>query len=158
MEVIENSRSIMRTMIRLTVLVLVWPLLMVKAQGIDFDRWYPYTQASQYAQSYGRILMVYFWGETCPYCDQMNTFVFSDAAVSRTLERRFVVASVDSQSSEGRALSSQMRAFGTPSLVFFVPQGGTWKEVGRLFGSRTRAQFLKELQQICAKAGGEGCG
>lgn len=145
-------------MIRLLVVTLVSALLTVKAQGVDFDRWYPYAQASQYAQSYGRILMVYFWGETCPYCDQMNTHVFSDAAVSRTLERRFVVASVDSQSPEGRALSAQMRAFGTPSLVFFVPQGGTWKEVGRLFGSRTRAQFLKELQQICAKAGGEGCG
>lgn len=145
-------------MIRLLVITLVSALLTVKAQGVDFDRWYPYTQASQYAQSYGRILMVYFWGETCPYCDQMNTHVFSDTTVSRTLERRFVVASVDSQSPEGRALSAQMRAFGTPSLVFFVPQGGTWKEVGRLFGSRTRAQFLKELQQICAKAGGEGCG
>jgi len=140
------------------ILALVWPLLLAKAQGVDFDRWYPYAQASQYAQSYGRILMVYFWGEACPYCDQMNTYVLSDEAVSRTLLRRFVVASVDSHSTEGRALSTQMRAFGTPSLVFFVPQGGTLKEVGRLFGSRTRAQFLKELQQICAKAGGEGCG
>ncbi|WP_299428213.1 thioredoxin fold domain-containing protein [uncultured Meiothermus sp.] len=148
----------MRAIIRLVFLALIWPLLVVKAQGVDFDRWYPYAQASQYAQSYGRILMVYFWGEACPYCDQMNTYVLSDAAVSRTLERRFVVASVDSHSPEGRVLSSQMRAFGTPSLVFFVPQGGTWKEVGRLFGSRTRAQFLKELQQICAVVGGGVCG
>lgn len=145
-------------MVRLFFLTLVSALLLVKAEGVDFDRWYPYVQASQYAQSHERILMVYFWSEGCRYCEQMNTYVLSDTAVSRTLEHRFVVASVDSQSPEGRALSTQMRAFGTPSLVFFVPQGGTWKEVGRLFGSRTRAQFLKELQQICAKVGGEGCG
>ncbi len=145
-------------MVRLFLMALIWFLPTVKAEVVDFDRWYPYAQASQYAQSHGRILMVYFWSHACPYCDQMNTYVLSDEAVSRTLLRRFVVASVDSQSPEGRTLSTQMRAFGTPSLVFFVPQGGTLKEVGRLFGSRTRAQFLKELQQICAKAGGEGCG
>ncbi|AWR85488.1 thioredoxin family protein [Meiothermus taiwanensis] len=130
----------------------------VQAQGVDFNRWYPYAQASQYAQSQGRILMVYFWGEACPYCDQMNTHVLSDPRVASILERRFVVASVDSHSPEGRALSAQMRTLGTPSFVFFVPQGGTLKEAGRLFGSRTRAQFLSELQQICAKVGGEGCG
>lgn len=128
------------------------------AQGPDFGRWYPYAQASQYAQSHGRILMIYFWSEACPYCDQMNTHVLSDPRVSSVLERRFVVASVDSQSSEGRALSAQLRAFGAPSFVFIVPQGGTMKEAGRLFGSRTRAQFLKELQEVCAKMGGEGCG
>ncbi|RIH79979.1 thioredoxin family protein [Meiothermus hypogaeus] len=143
---------------RYMLLVLVGSLLMVSAQEVDFDRWYPYGQASQYAQSQGRILMVYFWSHACPYCDQMNTFVLSDEAVSKALRQRFVVASVDSQSPEGRALSTQMRAFGTPSFVFFVPQGGTWKEAGRLFGSRTRAQFLSELRQICAKVGGEGCG
>lgn len=133
-------------------------LIAAHAQKVDFDRWYPYDQASQYAQSHGRILMIYFWSEACPYCDQMNTYVLSDPRVSSVLKRRFVVASVDNHSSEGRALSAQMRAFGTPSFVFFVPQGGTLKEAGRLFGSRTRAQFLSELQQICAKAGGEGCG
>ncbi len=152
--VVESSKGI----VRWVVLTLAWLLPLTKAQGVDFDRWYPYAQASQYAQSHGRILMVYFWSHACPYCDQMNTFVLSDEAVSRTLLRRFVVASVDSQNAEGRTLSAQMRAFGTPSFVFLVPQGGTWKEVGRLFGSRTRAQFLKELQEICAKAGGEGCG
>ncbi|MGK0617319.1 thioredoxin family protein [Meiothermus cerbereus] len=142
---------------RYILLSIIAALLPVNAQEVDFDRWYPYAQASQYAQAHGRILMVYFWSGACPYCDQMNTHVLSDPVVSRILERRFVVASVDGHSPEGRALSAQMRAFGTPSFVFLVPQGGTWKEAGRLFGSRTRAQFLSELRQICAKVGGEGC-
>lgn len=145
-------------MFRLLLLLLITALPLVRAQAVDFDRWYSYTQASRLAQEHGRVLMVYFWSEACPYCDQMNTHVLSDAIVSRALERRFVVASVDSHSPEGRTLSAQMRAFGVPSFVFFAPQGGAWKEVGRLFGSRTRAQFLNELNQICAKMGGEGCG
>ncbi|MCS7058082.1 MAG: thioredoxin family protein [Meiothermus sp.] len=124
---------------------------------VDFDRWYPYPQAQQYAQAYRRILMVYFWGHGCPYCEQMNTFVLSDGAVSRILARRYVVASVDAHSPEGQSLSRQMRAFGTPTFVFLVPHEGAWKEIGRLFGSRPRAQFLRELEQFCAKAGGEGC-
>ncbi|RIH85952.1 Thiol:disulfide interchange protein DsbD [Meiothermus luteus] len=125
--------------------------------AVDFDRWYPYPQAQQYAQAHQRILMVYFWSHGCPYCEQMNTFVLSDDRISRTLARRYVVASVDMHSPEGQALSRQMRAFGTPTFVFLVPQEGTWKEIGRLFGSRPRAQFLRELEQVCAKAGGEAC-
>ena len=72
-------------MARLFFLVLIWSMLAVKAQGVDFDRWYPYTQASKYALSHGRILMVYFWGGACPYCDQMNTHVLFVGAVSRDL-------------------------------------------------------------------------
>lgn len=143
---------------RLIALMTLWLLLSVAAQGGDFSRWYPYAQASQMAQQTGRVLLVYFWRQGCPYCDQMDTFVFSDAAVSGALERHFVVASVDSQSPEGGSLVRQMRAFGTPTLVFFVYRQGAWQELGRLYGSRPRAQFLQELQQICAKAGGEACG
>jgi thioredoxin-related protein len=126
------------------------------AQAPDFSRWYPYQEASHYAQQAGRVLLVYFWSHGCSYCLQMNTFVFSDPVVSDLLEQKFVVASVDSQSSTGYTLTRQMRAFGTPVLVFLVYQKGEWQELGRLFGSRPRGQFVKELQAMC-KAGGN-CG
>jgi len=130
----------------------------VAATGADFSRWYPYPQASQLAQQEGRVLMVYFWRHGCPYCDQMNTFVLSNEAVSQLLEQCFVVASVDSESPEGSALARQTRALGTPIFVFYVYQGDTWKELGRLFGSRPSAQFLGELKQVSARSGGKGCG
>ena len=60
----------------------------------DFGRWYPYPEALALAQAHGRMVMVYFHSEHCPYCQQMNTFVLSDPGVSRLLEARFVVASV----------------------------------------------------------------
>lgn len=128
------------------------------ALGADFSRWYAYAEASRLAQQEGRTLMVYFWSHGCPYCEQINTFVFSDPAVSRTLERCFVVASVDSQSPEGIPLARQLRALGTPTFVFLAYSGGRWQETGRLFGSRPRAQFLAELQQVSNPTGGGGCG
>ncbi|WP_018466188.1 thioredoxin family protein [Calidithermus timidus] len=123
----------------------------------DFNYWYTYPEASQLAQQTGRTLMVYFWRHGCPYCEQMNTFVLSDPAVSQALERCFVVASVDSQSPEGLALARQLRALGTPTFVFLAPRENSWKETGRLFGSRPRAQFLQELQQVSTQGGGS-CG
>lgn len=100
--------------------------------------------------------MVYFHSEHCPYCQQMNTFVLSDPGVSRLLEARFVVASVSVDTPEGQELARRYRVPGTPTFVFLVPNAGAWEEVGRLFGSRPRAEFLKELRQVCAKGG--ACG
>jgi len=119
----------------------------------DFGRWYPYVTALDLAQSHGRVVMVYFHSPHCPYCDQMNTFVLSDPQVSRFLEDRFVVASVDTETPEGQELSRRYRVPGTPTFVFLVFRKGAWEEVGRFFGSRPRAQFLLELRQICAKGG-----
>uniref|UniRef100_A0A7V4EG64 DUF255 domain-containing protein n=1 Tax=Thermus tengchongensis TaxID=1214928 RepID=A0A7V4EG64_9DEIN len=119
----------------------------------DFGRWYPYGTALDLAQTHGRVVMVYFHSPHCPYCDQMNTFVLSDPQVSRFLEDRFVVASVDIETPEGQELSRRYRVPGTPTFVFLVFRKGAWEEVGRFFGSRPRAQFLSELRQICAKGG-----
>lgn len=142
--------------------VLFWLLPWGVAEGVDYARWYPYDQASQHARQSGRVMLVYFWSHGCVYCEQMNTFVFSDEEVARALERRFVVASVDIHSPEGRALSRELRAVGTPTFIFLAPRQGAgpsaWQELGRLYGSRPRAQFLRELQQICQKAGAEGGG
>jgi len=122
----------------------------------DFGRWYPYPEALALAQAHGRMVMVYFHSEHCPYCQQMNTFVLSDPGVSRLLEARFVVASVSVDTPEGQELARRYRVPGTPTFVFLVPNAVAWEEVGRLFGSRPRAEFLKELRQVCAKGG--ACG
>ncbi|GAB5603453.1 thioredoxin family protein [Thermus sp. FJN-A] len=133
----------------------LWTLLLLGAAlaAPDFARWYPYAQAQDLARESGRVLMVYFHSPYCPYCDQMNTFVLSDPGVSRLLEERFVVASVGTESPEGQELARRFRVPGTPTFVFLVHRKGAWEEVGRFFGSRPRAEFLKELRQMCAKGG-----
>ncbi|MEN2982450.1 MAG: thioredoxin fold domain-containing protein [Thermus sp.] len=134
----------------------LWTLLLagpLALAALDASRWYPFAQAQDLAREYGRVLMVYFHSPTCPYCDQMNTFVLSDPGVSRLLEERFLVASVSTATPEGQELSRRFRVPGTPTFVFLVHRKGAWEEVGRLFGSRPRAQFLSELRQVCAKGG-----
>lgn len=137
--------------------VLIWLLPRGVAEWVDYTRWYPYSEASRLAEQGRRTLMVYFWRDGCAYCEQMNTFVLSEPAVSRLLERCFVVASVDSQSSEGVSLARRLRALGTPTFVFLAYGQGGWKETGRLFGSRPRAQFLQELKQVSTGTGGGSC-
>ena len=90
----------------------------------DFGRWYPYPEALALAQAHGRMVMVYFHSEHCPYCQQMNTFVLSDPGVSRLLEARFVVASVSVDTPEGQELARRYRVPGTPTFVFLVPKAG----------------------------------
>ena len=79
----------------------------------DFGRWYPYPEALALAQAHGRMVMVYFHSEHCPYCQQMNTFVLSDPGVSRLLEARFVVASVSVDTPEGQELARRYRVPGS---------------------------------------------
>ena len=67
-----------------------------------------------------------------------------------------MVASVSVDTPEGQELARRYRVPGTPTFVFLVPKAGAWEEVGRLFGSRPRAEFLKELRQVCVKGG--ACG
>lgn len=119
----------------------------------DFGRWYPWAEAQILAKAHARLLLLYFHSPYCPYCDQMNTFVLSDPAVSRLLEERFVVASVGTETPEGQELARRFRVPGTPTFVFLAFRKGAWEEVGRLFGSRPRAQFLEELRQMCRKGG-----
>ena len=119
----------------------------------DFGHWYPFAEAQALAQAHGRLLLVYFHSPACPYCDQMNTFVLSDPQVDALLRGRYVVASVSTATPEGQDLARRFRVPGTPSFVFLAFRKGAWEEVGRLFGSRPRAQFLEELRQVCAKGG-----
>ncbi len=139
---------------RYGVAVLLMVLLgWVKGAQPDFARWFPYSEALALAQAHGRVVMVYFHSAHCPYCEQMNTFVLSDPRVASFLESRFVVASVATDTPGGQDLARRYRVPGTPTFVFLASKGGAWEEVGRLFGSRPRAQFLEELRQMCAKGG-----
>lgn len=147
----------MFTLARIVILVTALGAAMA-AKAPDYSRWYPFSDAQALAEKASRPVMVYFWSESCYFCEQMNTYVLSDPSVSKLLEERFVVASVDMFSPEGRELASRYGALGTPTFVFLAYQQGTWRELGRLFGSRPRAQFFDELQRICTKARGGDCG
>jgi thiol-disulfide isomerase/thioredoxin len=118
----------------------------------DGSRWYSWAEASGLAQSRNQLLLVYFWQTGCPYCDQMNRFVFSDPAVLE-LMNRYTIATVNIDSAEGR-LSRSYRTPAPPPLWCRNPK----PEAGSLWPgwwSHSRAQFFQVLLVAC-KAGG-GC-
>ncbi len=99
-------------------------------------------------------VMFYFHSEHCPYCLQMETFVFADEKVSKYLDK-FVVLSLSMDSQIGRAWARRFSVFGTPTFVFYDPKKDTVISV--VFGSRSKEDFIKLLIMACEKSGMKKC-
>jgi len=99
-------------------------------------------------------VIFYFYSEHCPYCKQMEEFVFSDEKVSRIMDR-FVVISLDLFSEEGRLWARRFNAYGTPTFVFYDAKNDRVLNV--VFGSRTKEDFTLILSKVCEKTGLKRC-
>lgn len=100
------------------------------------------------AKAQGKGVLVYFYGESCPYCSQMENFVLGDPEVESFVRERFVIVSLSLR--ESRDLAKRLGAVGVPYFVFYDPQGGN--VILRVFGSRDRDDFLNLLIMACEKS------
>lgn len=105
------------------------------------------------AKREGKDVLIYFYGEHCPYCRQMEEFVLGDPEVDRFISERFVVVSLDA--GKERELDRRFNVFGTPSFVIYDPESD--RIVFRLFGSRERDDFLNLLMKVCKKSSLRRC-
>lgn len=99
-------------------------------------------------------VMFYFHSEHCPYCLQMETFVFSDEKVSKYMDK-FVVISLDTYTPTGRAWARRFNVFGTPTFVFYDPKKDT--VISTAFGSKSKEDFINLLIKTCEKANTKKC-
>ena len=100
----------------------------------------------QKAKASDKLMLIYFKSQFCPYCTQVEEFVFSDEAVSKKLSS-FVFLELDIRSEEGSKLARKFGVPGTPTLVVYDPKED--KVVSLLFGSRPKDDFLKTLNRAC---------
>jgi thioredoxin-related protein len=105
------------------------------------------------ARSQGKEVLIYFYGEHCPYCIHMEEFVLGDPEVDSYIRERFVVVSLNSE--EVPELSRRFNVFGTPYFVVYDPEGD--RIVLRIFGSREREDFLNLLIRACKKSNLRRC-
>ena len=113
--------------------------------------WIAFSQDSfensvQKAKTSDRLMLIYFKSQFCPYCAQVEDFVFSDEAVSKKISS-FVFLELDIRSEEGSKLSRKFGVPGTPTLVIYDPKED--KVVSLLFGSRPKDDFVKTLNRAC---------
>lgn len=133
-------------------------LLLIVAFLISFARagewWSDPIRGLEEAKKEHKPVMFYFHSEHCPYCLQMETFVFSDERVSKYMDR-FVVISVDTYSQTGVVWAKHFNVFGTPTFVFYDPDRNS--VLGIAFGSKTKEDFINLLLKVCEKSNIKKC-
>ncbi len=105
------------------------------------------------AKSQNKKVFIYFYGEHCPYCLQMQEFVLGDPDVDRFIRERFVVVSLDA--ARERDLGKRFGVIGTPYFVIYDPESD--RIVMKIFGSRERDDFLSLLIRACKKSSLRRC-
>ena len=100
-----------------------------------------------------KLVLIYFYAEHCPYCYQVEEFVFGDPDVEKFLKKNFVVVSIDYTQDE--KLSKKYNVFGTPTFVILDPKTG--KVLKKIFGSVPSDTFLSLLIKVCNKSSLRRC-
>jgi thioredoxin-related protein len=98
------------------------------------------------ANSANKRLLIYFWQESCPYCEQMEKEVFSSPTVKKLVGERYhavdvnIFGAVDITNFNGavtneKAFANSLKVTYTPTVIFFDKDGseafrlpGFWRE------------------------------
>jgi thioredoxin-related protein len=108
------------------------------------------------ATSANKRLLVYFWQEGCPYCDQMEKEVFSLPKVKKLVDERFhsievnIFCAVDMTGFKGektseKGFSNGLKVPYTPTVVFFEKDGS---EAFRLPGFWRDPHFMGAVSYV----------
>ena len=105
--------------------------------------------ALQQAQQENRPVMLYFWQERCPACDELKAKTFTDQQVLAE-EERFVCAKVDGtlwDSETRRAMREKYAVWGFPTVAFINSDGDVVRSA-RLEGFKGPDEFLKAMRSV----------
>jgi thioredoxin-related protein len=121
-------------------------LFLVLFAWVGFALANPVEQTIQRALAENKLTAFYFKGQFCPYCSQVEDFVFSDEEVSKKL-RSFLFVELDIRSEEGSKLARRFGVPGTPTLVIYDPKQD--RVVSLIFGSRPKGDYLNTINRVC---------
>ncbi len=138
-------------MLRLLTLLIIGISIFSYAQNLGWVT--DFKKGVEIAKAQGKDVLIYFYGEHCPYCLQMEEFVLGDPEVDSFIRERFVVVSIDA--GEEKELDRKFGVFGTPYFVVYDPARD--KIILKIFGSREREDFLSLLIKACKKSSLRRC-
>lgn len=73
-----------------------------------------------------KLLIIYFYKDTCPVCKKLNATTFQDLKVRAELKQDYIAVKVnitDTSDKKSQALRKNFKVFGSPSFVFFDSDG-----------------------------------
>ena len=129
-------------------------LLALSSFGLSKNWYVKPEEGIRKAKEDGRLVMFYFYSKHCPYCEQMQSFIFPEERVAKSMEN-LVVVSLDIHSDEGHRWAMRFGVFGVPSYVFYDPQTG--KAISRGYGSMGSDDFINLIQKACKISGVKRC-
>lgn len=106
----------------------------------------PVERTIQRAVAENKLTAFYFKSQFCPYCSQVEDFVFYDEEVSKKL-RNFLFVELDIRSEEGSKLARRFGVPGTPTFVIYDPKRD--RVVSLIFGSRPKRDYLNAIDRAC---------
>jgi thiol:disulfide interchange protein DsbD len=74
----------------------------------------------------GKLLVIYFYKDTCPVCKKLKATTFQDEKVRAELKKDYIAVRVnitDSANKESQALQKKHNVFGSPAFVFYDKSG-----------------------------------
>ncbi|MBF0448014.1 MAG: thioredoxin fold domain-containing protein [Magnetococcales bacterium] len=120
------------------------------------DSFLNFKEDAESAADQGKILMVFYEQEGCPYCTELHQKTLKDPAVLDYMEQHFYPILVDifgareamgfdGAPTREKALSRAQRVHYTPTVVFYGPSG---VELFRLAGFWKPFHFLASMEYV----------
>lgn len=109
--------------------------------------WYQdWAAASSHAEARGKLILVNFYTDVCPWCRKLDQDTFSDAAVGEFVRENFVPLKINAANS---SLSGRYGVRSVPTTVFLTSEGAEIAGT-RVPGYAEAEPFLDFIQQLSA--------
>ena len=108
-----------------------------------------FEEAKQAAASEHKVVMIDFFTTWCGWCKVLDRNTYTDPAVSKLTDEKFVCVKIDAEKGEGIELAKKYQISGYPTIVFF-DEGG--KEIDRVVGYEDPGRFVRSLE-VAAEGG-----
>jgi thiol-disulfide isomerase/thioredoxin len=140
----------MRALQRVTVAGVLWLVAGGIAQAEGEMRWEPTLDAAKrLAAQTNRFVLVHFWAPWCKPCLRLDQEVYQRPTLGEELSTSFVAVKLNADNFPATA-----RQFGVTSLPMDVILSPSGQPVARLSCPPDYAQYVGQLRQIAANAGG----
>ncbi len=121
----------------------------------DAPNWLPMAEAVQASRSDSSLMVLHLYAKWCGWCARLDSDVYTDDAVQAYLGEHYIMTRVDIEGDEplpffdrvmtGRELAGAFQVSGTPTTVFFHPDG---RYLTKLPGFAPADQFALILRYV----------
>jgi len=86
---------------KVLILLLLCPILVLSQGEVKTQiDWIPLEKAKEYSKKYNKNILVFFYKEHCPYCEEMKKETLSDITIVNLINNNFFPVKIDSRTKD----------------------------------------------------------